>query len=69
MIDKQPKKVYTRPYKLKHSRYIEGWLWCSGNTEVCGTFITGSIPVSHPWGYLSYKKPDYGLFYLYLLSF
>ncbi len=24
------------------------WLWCSGNTEVCGTFISGPIPDSHP---------------------
>ena len=27
---------------------LAGWLWCSGNTEACGAFITGSIPVSHP---------------------
>ena len=25
-----------------------GWLWCSGNTEACGAFITSSILVSHP---------------------
>jgi hypothetical protein len=24
------------------------WLWCSGSTQVCGTFSSGSIPDSHP---------------------
>ena len=24
------------------------WLWCSGSTEACGAFSSGSTPDSHP---------------------
>ena len=29
------------------------WLWCSGSTEACGAFSSGSTPDSHP----NMKKP------------
>jgi hypothetical protein len=28
-------------YRIKKPQ--SGWLWCSGNTEACGAFITSSI--------------------------
>ena len=24
------------------------WLWCSGSTEACGAFSSGSTPDNHP---------------------
>ncbi len=42
------------------------WLWCSGNTILCGSIVTGSIPVSHPTknilpmkGVFCYTKPSF----------
>ena len=39
-------------YNAQRIKCSSGWLWCSGNTGVCGTLITGSIPVSHPKAHL-----------------